>query len=187
MRYIEVSVLKKHLDTLTLLLGGGLVLALDQWTKALVRNNLTIGEQWAPWDWLLPYARIVHWTNRGAAFGIFQRGSTLFTVLAFVVGLLILYYFPRVSWRDWSLKIAMMLQFGGALGNLTDRLLRGYVTDFISVGSFAVFNVADASISIGAAVLVLGMWLNERHPRPGGEDTLPLVGEHAPEEPHLDG
>ncbi len=174
-------------DTFFLLLGGGLVLALDQWTKSLVRQNLAIGEQWAPWDWLYPYARIVHWTNRGAAFGIFQRGSAFFTVLAFIVGILILYYFPRVSWRDWSLKVAMMLQFGGALGNLTDRLLRGHVTDFISVGSFAVFNVADASISIGAAVLVLGMWLSERRSQVGGEDTLPLVGEHASEESSLDG
>ncbi len=148
-------------DYAILLFGAGVIIALDQWTKALVRVNLSIGEQWAPWDWLLPYARIVHWTNRGAAFGMFQSASMLFTVLAFVVAGLILYYYPRVPRHEWALRIALVLQLGGALGNLIDRLAHGQVTDFISVGSFAVFNVADASISIGAAVLLLGVWMQK--------------------------
>jgi signal peptidase II len=60
----------------------------------------------------------------------------------------------------------MGLQLGGALGNLTDRLFRdGQVTDFISIFNFPVFNVADASISIGVVILAIGMWINERKPR----------------------
>ena len=55
----------------------------------------------------------------------------------------------------------MSMQLGGAIGNLTDRLTIGHVTDFISVGTFPVFNVADASISVGAAVLFLGIWMME--------------------------
>ena len=51
---------------------------------------------------------------------------------------------------------------GGAIGNLIDRLTIGHVTDFVSLHRFAVFNVADASISIGTALLVLGLWQNER-------------------------
>jgi signal peptidase II len=51
---------------------------------------------------------------------------------------------------------------GGATGNLLSRLYQGTVTDFVSVGGFAVFNVADASISIGAALLVVSMWVDER-------------------------
>ena len=59
----------------------------------------------------------------------------------------------------------MGLQLGGAIGNLIDRISSGYVTDFISIGTFPVFNVADASISIGVAILILGMWVKERdHP-----------------------
>ncbi len=54
------------------------------------------------------------------------------------------------------------MQLGGALGNLIARLMMGRVTDFISVGSFPVFNIADASISVGVAVLLLGVWLKER-------------------------
>jgi signal peptidase II len=56
----------------------------------------------------------------------------------------------------------MSMQLGGAIGNLTDRLTIGHVTDFISVGTFPVFNIADASISVGAAVLFVGIWMMER-------------------------
>jgi signal peptidase II len=145
-----------------LLTLAGIVIILDQWTKFLVRSKLDFGQQWSPWQWLAPYARIVYWHNRGAAFGIFQNGADLLTILAIVVAIAILYYFPQVSPKDWPLRLAMGLQFGGAIGNLIDRLTQGYVTDFVSLGTFPVFNVADASISIGVAILILGAWYRER-------------------------
>lgn len=145
-----------------IVIAVGIVL-LDQWTKGLVRANIPIGSTWLPesLEWLSPYARIVHWYNTGAAFGLFKEGSMVFTVLAFIVIGVILYYYPQVETADWSLRLAMSMQLGGAIGNLTDRLTIGHVTDFISVGTFPVFNVADASISIGAAVLFLGIWMME--------------------------
>ena len=103
-----------------------------------------------------------HWQNTGAAFGMFQNLSLVFTILAFVVAIAILYYFPRVPRSEWAMRLAMVLQMGGAVGNLIDRLTQGTVTDFISLGKFAVFNVADASISVGTAVLILAVWLSER-------------------------
>jgi len=157
-----------------LILFAAAIVALDQWTKALVRTNLDIEEMWAPWDWLLPYARIVHWKNSGAAFGMLPGLSDVFTILAIVVSIAIFYYFPQVPRGDWTLRLAMGLQLGGALGNLVDRLTQGYVTDFISLGSFPVFNVADSSISVGVAVLILGMWIKERQSTPEG--TSPEAG-----------
>ena len=141
-----------------------LIVALDQWTKWLVRTNIPVGETWLPesLEWLSPYARIVHWYNTGAAFGIFKEGGMVFTVLAFIVIGAILYYYPKVERSDWPLRLAMSMQLGGAIGNLIDRLTMGQVTDFISVGTFPVFNVADASISLGCVVLLLGVWWNER-------------------------
>jgi signal peptidase II len=140
------------------------IVGLDQWTKSLVRANIPLGAKWLPQslEWLSPYARIVHWYNTGAAFGIFKDGAMVFTVLAFIVIGLILYYYPQVEGADWSLRLAMSMQLGGAAGNLIDRLTIGHVTDFISIGNFAVFNVADASISVGAAVLLLGVWMMEK-------------------------
>jgi signal peptidase II len=151
-------------DLLILFGVAGISVALDQWTKWLVRENIEFGGQWLPEGlmWLSPYARIVHWYNSGAAFGMFQNGNLVFTILAFIVIGAIIYYFPRVEADDWTLKLAMGLQLGGAVGNLIDRLLMGKVTDFISVWNFPVFNIADASISVGVAVLLLGVWLKER-------------------------
>jgi signal peptidase II len=141
-----------------------LIIGLDQYTKGLVRANIPQGSTWLPESllWLSPYARIVHWYNTGAAFGMFKDASMVLTVLAFIVIGAILFYYPQVSKDDWSLRLALSMQLGGAVGNLIDRLTIGHVTDFISVGNFPVFNVADASISVGAAVLFLGVWLQER-------------------------
>ncbi len=150
-------------DYLILFGVAGVVIALDQWTKWLVRENIEFGGQWLPdWlSWLAPYARLVHWYNSGAAFGLFQNGNLIFTTLAFIVIGAIIYYYPRVEAEDWTLKLAMGLQLAGASGNLTDRLMMGKVTDFISIGAFPVFNIADASISIGVVVLLLGVWIKE--------------------------
>ena len=151
-------------DYLILILPAAIIVGLDQWTKWLVRTHLAFDSMWLPdWlSWLSPYARIVHWTNSGAAFGSFQNGNPVFTALAIIVIGLILYYFPRIDPKDWTLRVALVLQLAGASGNLVDRLLMGKVTDFISIGTFPVFNVADSSITVGVIVLLLGVWLNER-------------------------
>ncbi len=153
-----------YIDYLILIIFGGVIIGLDQWTKALVRNTVPLGADWLPgaMAWLLPYARIRHWYNSGAAFGIFQNGNLVFTILAIIVIILIFYYFPRTQRGDWWLRVAMVMQFAGAAGNLIDRLFFKQVTDFISVGNFAIFNLADASISTGVAVLLIGVWLKER-------------------------
>ncbi|OQY85277.1 MAG: signal peptidase II [Anaerolineae bacterium UTCFX3] len=146
------------------MLFASLIVALDQWTKWLVRTNIPFGGSWLPdgLGWLMPYARIVHWYNTGAAFGMFQNGNAAFTALAIVVILVILYYYPLVEKSEWYLRLALAMQLAGAAGNLVDRLTIGKVTDFISVGAFPVFNVADSSITVGVIVLLLGVWLKER-------------------------
>lgn len=155
---------QKVKDYLVLIGVAGFIIGFDQWTKWLVRENIEFGAQWLPagMEWLSPYARIVHWYNSGAAFGMFQNGNLVFTTLAILVILAIIYYYPQVEAEDWTLKLAMGLQLAGAGGNLVDRLLMGKVTDFISVGSFPVFNIADASISVGVVVLLLGVWFKEQ-------------------------
>lgn len=157
--------MKRNFSTyLPLVIFASLIVALDQWTKWLVRTNIPFGGSWLPngWEWLSPYARIVHWYNTGAAFGMFQNGNTIFAILAVIVILVIFYYYPQVERSDWYLRLAMGMQMAGAAGNLVDRLTVGKVTDFISVGTFPVFNVADSSISVGVAVLLLGVWIKER-------------------------
>jgi len=185
--------LKKYLqDYLFLFLIAGTIVALDQWTKYLVRTYLQFCEVWAPQPWMIDYARIVHWRNSGAAFGMLQQFGGVFMVLAILVSLAILYFFPQVDRRDWPLRLAMCMQLGGALGNLIDRLTQGgEVTDFISVGNFAVFNVADASISVGVAVLILGLWIKDyqqkKNPTAGQPPAMLSQAETVPQTEEIEG
>jgi signal peptidase II len=165
--------LKRYLqDYLMLFLIAGVIVVLDQLTKSWIRQNLLIGEVYRPDLWISNYARIVNWKNTGAAFGMFQSLGGVFTVLSFIVGGVILYYFPQISREDWLIRLSMAMLLGGAIGNLIDRLTQGYVTDFISVGNFPVFNVADSSISVGVAVLFIGMWVQERRKKSGPDPAV---------------
>jgi signal peptidase II len=147
-----------------LLLGGiaGTLILIDQITKWFVRQLIPVNTMWAPWDWMYPYARLFHTENSGVAFGMFKGANTIFAILAVIVSIAIIYYYPRIPYEDWTLRIALSMQLAGALGNLIDRVFIGYVTDFISVGTFAIWNIADASITMGVVVLVIGVWLQDR-------------------------
>jgi signal peptidase II len=154
--------------TLVYLLAALVVLA-DQYTKHIVRANLGLNESWSPFPWLAPYARILRINNTGAAFGLFKDAGLFFTVVAIVVAVVIIYYARRLPAGHWWMRLALGLQLGGALGNLVDRLVFGPVTDFISVGTFAIFNIADASISTGVALLAVIMLLESRRTGGGSE------------------
>ena len=117
---------------------------------------------WMPLEWLSPYARIVHWYNTGVAFGMFQDKNLLFSILALAISVFLIIFYPKLTEEDWFLRIALGMQLGGSLGNLIDRITIGHVTDFISVGNFPVFNIADASISVGVVVMIIGLWVEER-------------------------
>lgn len=175
--------MKGHIkDYAILAILAGMIIALDQWTKYLVRTLIPFGKFWSPADWLTPMARIVHWDNSGVAFGLFQGSGSVFLLLALVVAVIIIYYYPRVASNDWILKVALAMQLGGALGNVFDRIFfNGRVTDFISIGDFPVFNVADSSISVGVFVLLVGVWLQERRASKTAPETPvePVVEETA--------
>jgi signal peptidase II len=172
---MEKALKKRLLDYAQLFFIAGIVILLDQLTKYLVRTNVPMNTVYRPELWLSQYARFVHVNNSGAAFGMFRNLGNVFSILSVAVSLVILYYFPQVPRKDWYIRFAMGLLLGGAVGNLIDRLLfQGHVTDFISLGNFPVFNVADGSISTGVVILFLGMWFQEQQkkhlPGEGGMD-----------------
>jgi signal peptidase II len=141
---------------------SGIILILDQGTKALVRSNLEVGEEWFPLPDIFSFVRILHWRNTGAAFGIFPQAGLVFTLIAVFVSFAIVYYWSHVPRHQKLVQVALAMQLGGALGNLSSRLLQGEVTDIFAVGNFPVFNIADSSISIGVAILILATWREER-------------------------
>ena len=172
--FIGEIILKKNLKSYLILfpIAVGIVV-LDQWTKSLIRNTLAFGEIWSPWVWLTPYARVVHWHNTGVAFGMFQNNNFLFAILVSFIALVIIIYYPQLTEGDRFLMIALSMQLGGAVGNLIDRVTDGYVTDFISVGNFAVFNVADASVTVGVGIMILGLWVQENKQRKKNKEEVP--------------
>ena len=146
-------------NALVWLVMSALVIALDQITKAVVR------------DMLVPYMpheaipHVLNWTlafNRGAAFSFLQDASGwqtwLFGGLAVVVCLGLVVWLARTARHDWGTALPVALIIGGALGNLIDRLIHGQVTDFIQVywhaWSFPAFNIADSAITVGAVLLI---------------------------------
>lgn len=142
------------------------VLALDQLTKFLVRSNLTIGQSW-PREGL---ARITYGTNTGSAFGFFPNATVLLIIASVVaIGFLIYFYRTHALPRP-ILRFAIGLQLGGALGNLIDRLALGSVVDFIDIGPWPIFNVADSSIVIGMIILVSVLFLTDDGKSAKGEE-----------------
>jgi signal peptidase II len=154
------KILKQYWILITVVFA---VITVDQITKAIIRANIPFGGVWMPWEWLRPYLKFVYWHNTGAAFGLFQNGSLVFGIMAVVVSTFIILYFPKVPQDEKLMRVALSMQMAGALGNLIDRLrFSGHVTDWISVGDFPVFNIADSSITVGVGLLILALWLADR-------------------------
>jgi signal peptidase II len=175
--------LKKYLSSYLFLFSiAGLMIFLDQFTKGWVRTNVPSGSIYMPDFWLTPFARIMNWHNSGAALGLLQGFGGVITVLSFVVSIAIIYYFPQIPSREWTLRLSMSLLLGGAVGNVLDRLYQGYVTDFISIWRLPVFNIADLCITSGVVILALGMLLDEIKKRKPNEE-FPTKTE--PEPPSL--
>ena len=126
-----------------------LIFVIDQFSKFLVRDQLLFRESF-PVD---GFFRFTHTHNTGSAFGIFQDQNTpLIAVSVVGVGILIMIYRSQRVPSN-LLRLSLGLQIGGALGNLFDRLRLGHVTDFMDVGTWPVFNVADAAIITGLVIL----------------------------------
>jgi len=127
------------------------ILFVDQVTKFLVVKNLSL-HQSLPLIKGVLHLTLVH--NRGAAFGLF-KGLSIFFILAAALAVVLIYLnLKKLGWRKITLAVAgLSLILAGALGNLIDRLMLGYVIDFLDLRIWPVFNVADSAITIGAALL----------------------------------
>ena len=147
-----------------MLLIAALVFALDQASKYWIRTHLALRETLIPIPAIGSWFRIVHWKNTGVAFGLFQGNGWILTVVGLAVVIGIIFYSTRVVNGPTYWKVALALELGGALGNLADRInpALGYVVDFIWIGDFPVFNLADSAIVIGAFVMLIGMWIEEK-------------------------
>jgi signal peptidase II len=140
---------------------------LDRVTKLYIQHHFSM---WDTKPVIAGVFNIVHAENPGAAFGFLSestsqwRGTLLVGVsLAVMVIIGAMLFRPSVK-KSPLLEVALALVFGGAAGNMWDRMFRGTVTDFLQVfiGSyeFPSFNAADSAISVGACLLLIDLWVN---------------------------
>ena len=160
----KLTLLQRALSFLILFGVALLVLTLDQLTKWWVVASLPEGGWWSPVPGLWRIFRIVHTTNSGAAFGIFPQQGSFFILIAVIVVLAIVFYQQRLPVNGWLIRLTLGLQLGGATGNLVDRLrYDGSVIDFIDLGFWPIFNLADLSIVVGVAALAYYLWREDQH------------------------
>ncbi len=133
-----------------------ITLAIDQGTKFLVEANFQLFHSHPVIEGIL-YMTLIH--NTGAAFGILRNQQWL--VVAMVVGLFVIFlrFYHRIPKNNIWQKIALGLAAGGALGNLFDRIIRGYVVDFIDIRIWPVFNFADAALTIAVIIYIYQLFL----------------------------
>ncbi len=143
---------------------SALAFILDQWSKYAVMDSMTLYQSIQ----VLPFFNLTYVHNYGAAFSFLDSAGGwqrwFFTGIAIAVSSVILWWLKQSSRSQKMLPIAFSFILGGALGNVYDRLVHGYVIDFLDfyVNNYhwPAFNIADSAIFIGAALLILDMVKN---------------------------
>ena len=138
------------------LIGFVILVGLDQWTKGLAVKHLMHQPPFVIWDGVF---ELLYSENRGAAFGMMQGKQFFFFLIALVVLAAVVYLLWKmpVTERYMPMAVCLMMVSAGAVGNMIDRVLQGYVVDFLyfKLIDFPIFNVADCYVTIGAFCLVL--------------------------------
>lgn len=146
---------------LTLAIFAAAIVALDQLTKYLTVANISLGDTVPVLDGVFHFTYV---QNTGAAFSMLEGKTWFFYIITFVFLVLVL----LCIWKKWLKSTGSLLSLaaitGGAVGNLIDRMVQGYVVDMIEVEfmRFAVFNVADCFITCGAVALVIFVFLEDK-------------------------
>ncbi|GAI16631.1 unnamed protein product, partial [marine sediment metagenome] len=142
--------MKWPIKELTFFLVALIVVALDQVSKFFIRANMNLGQS-------IPeegFFRITYGTNTGGVFGLFANQTFLITLTAIVGVAAILVYSRYPQANRVLVRVALGLLLGGAVGNLIDRIRFGEVVDFIDVGAWPVFNVADSAVVVGVILII---------------------------------
>ena len=146
-----------------------IAIALDQLTKFWVKHAIPLGGS-------IPasgFFRITHVQNTGAAFGIFPGSISVLAVVSAIGAVIVLwlglFMYRRLTFLDNTLTIiALGMILGGTLGNFIDRAFIGYVTDFIKMGPWPDYNIADASEVVGSVILAITLFRSALKENPDG-------------------
>lgn len=153
---------------LLLALIAGATIALDQISKLFIQKSFRLNESVVV---IQRFFSLTYIRNPGAAFGLFADRpdgfrTIFFLVISIIALSLLVFFFRQLPKEDTSALISISLLFGGAIGNLIDRVRLGEVVDFLDfyVGAFhwPAFNVADSAITVGISLLMLNLFLAKK-------------------------
>lgn len=172
----------KFLKFLLFTLFSFVVMCLDQWTKCMTICRIRLH---AEVPFLPGFIQLTHERNTGAAFSLLQGMNWLFIALFVVLTLILVweYFAKKLPFTNFE-RLCIALVYGGGLGNMFDRIFRGYVVDMIETQfmKFPVFNVADCFICVGCILLLISLifFNKEFWKKNSKEETQPE--ENQPEE-----
>jgi signal peptidase II len=164
---------RRNFETAQLIGVAAFVVALDQWTKAIVLEHVALVTScWPACENTRPvipgWLNIAPIPNYHGAFGLFGNSPFLLVLMALIVLLIFWYSFRDQAHESLFVRIAFGMILGGAVGNIIDRVRFNYVVDFIDFNRFPqiwryTFNVADACITVGVMLLILASLVRRRH------------------------
>ena len=136
-----------------------ITLILDQWSKIAIDGSMRLYESIA----IIPGFNLTYVHNTGAAFSFLSEAGGwqrwFFAAMAFVISVVLTIWLYRLKKHETLLAVALALVLGGAIGNLIDRLVYGYVIDFLDVyyqtRHWPAFNIADSAITVGVFLMLL--------------------------------
>jgi signal peptidase II len=142
------------------------VLLLDQGSKQWIVDHLVPGQTVSPIPALVPFFQLTFSYNTGAAFGFLPNAGDVFLILAVIVVLSMIYFYPRIPAEAWLSAVGIALVCGGAIGNAIDRVRYEAVVDFIHYQIPGVVsnvsNLADHAIVVGVFLMLVDSWIQER-------------------------
>ncbi len=154
-------IVNREVSCLTLLMVGifsVLIAVTDQVIKYFIYENLYPSGSVTVIDNLFA---LIYTENRGAAFGIFQNSTVIFSIITGVMIGIFIYLLVKKKFTGKLFTVAVTMIIGGGIGNLIDRIFRGFVIDYLALSFFPpVCNFADYCITIGAALFVISIMMS---------------------------
>ena len=131
------------------------IILLDQISKFLIENSMELGDSLPVIEGIF---HITYILNPGAAFGILENQRLFFILIATIMILMTGYIYPLIPQKSKMLRLGVGMLFGGAVGNLIDRIRTVLVVDFFDFKIWPIFNIADIFIVVGVGMIIITMF-----------------------------
>ena len=140
---------------------SALLVGLDQWSKYLTVQNISLGETK---EFIPGFLSLTHLRNTGAAWSLLEGKMIFFYVITVIVSVVIIYLLIKNYKKSIWYSVGLSFVLAGAIGNFIDRVRLGYVVDMLQTDfmNFPIFNVADSALTVGVVMLLLEVFVTGR-------------------------